>query len=59
MIGREAYSLYVERPTEGAGLPQMGPFQQPAGQVRPVDHRAILARCAPPARSPILPCPIS
>ena len=27
---REAYSLYVERAAEGAALPQMGLFQQPA-----------------------------
>jgi hypothetical protein len=30
MAAREAYSLYVERAAEGAALPQMGLFQQPA-----------------------------
>src|SRR5215469_12947878 len=33
-LAREAYSLYVERASEGAALPQMGLFQPPAHPTR-------------------------
>ena len=42
---REAYSLYVERAAEGAALPQMGLFQQPASSCR--DERVAAALVCP------------
>jgi len=57
MVGREAYSLYVERPTR-APTKQMGLFQQACGAVAP----SITALYSPGARRlrPLsnFPCPI-
>jgi hypothetical protein len=59
MVGRGAYTPHVERPTEGAHEADE-PFSAAGGQVRPVERRAILARCATPAaRPPTSPCRIS